>query len=204
MARTFSVFSKGGVGRGKEPTVVISAESDAEALLEACKVVSGIDVEIWEGNRLVARIDCPAQERPKAAGGSGKAPLGALGDLICRGIPVACRKRALALLRFALIGQLKQEQARYVIRPHAPKLGGFLRADRTPHPNGAGITVAGVGPFHATTSTRQSPMNATPSYWPQLSSRVLLRRYGTAPGHHSPDNILRRRVPNSKTTMLFT
>lgn len=69
MARTFNVFSKGGVARGKGPAVVISADSDAEALLEACKVMSGSDVEIWQGNRLVARIDCP--ERPKAAGGAG-------------------------------------------------------------------------------------------------------------------------------------
>ena len=41
----------------------LAAENDGEALFEVAKMAKGRNVEVWEGGRLVAKID---RDKPKA------------------------------------------------------------------------------------------------------------------------------------------
>ena len=57
MAHTFKAFTLSNTGRIIGPPAEITAESDVEALLEAGKWGNIHDVEVWEGDRLVAKLD---------------------------------------------------------------------------------------------------------------------------------------------------
>ncbi len=54
----YTIFPIGSGGRAKASAAFVTAENDAEALVEACKIMNGSDIEVWENDRLVAKTEC--------------------------------------------------------------------------------------------------------------------------------------------------
>ena len=57
MERIFRIYTLNNAGRIIGPPTEITAESDDEALIKAGKWGDTNDVEVWEGPRLVAKLD---------------------------------------------------------------------------------------------------------------------------------------------------